>query len=196
MAKGETVDNLQARCLRLGFEFAAAGQEAAWKNVLLNKVCAQGIALKQGVVDHNALDTGLTAGLEQTCDGLEIGRPIGAANGFDHFNGTNRVVGAVVGIAVVLQAQVGMDGLGAKSLAGIGQLRGTEGDARHLGAKFASGNFGQAAPATAYLQHALTRACLHARHAQSTSHFGVLRGLQVLAGVVVKPSRGVRHAGV
>ena len=138
----------------------------------------------------------MTAGLEQTCDGLEIGRPIGAANGLDHFNGTNRVVGAVVGIAVVLQSQVSMDGLGAESLAGVGQLRGAQGDARHLGAKFTAGDFRQTAPATAYLQHTLTSTCLHARHAQGASHFGMLRGLQVLVGVVVKPGRRVRHARV
>ena len=89
-----------------------------------------------------------------------------------------------------------MHALGMQTLGGIGELRWAQGDAGHMGAHVADGDFRQTAPAAANLQHALVGSLADASHAQRTAHLGLLRGRQFLAVVAIKPSGGIGHGVV
>ena len=190
------IDHLQTGGARLRDEGLVAGQKSARKNILLNEVSAQRIALEQGVINHYALDTSSAAGFEQLGDRLEIGGPVVASYRFNHFNRADGVIRAVVGVAVILQAQISSNGPGVQAFGGVSQLRWTECDACHLCAEFTCTYLGQTAPAAADFQHPRARARLNPGHTQRAAHLGVLRGLQVLLAVAVKPGRGIRHARV
>src|SRR5574343_1692743 len=109
-AKGHLVHPLEAGGLCLVAHFAGAGQAAARKDVLLDEVGRADVAVKQSVLNDDALDAGAATGFEQAGHALEIGGPVLLADGFEHFNRADGVIRAVVYVAVVLQAQVGLFG--------------------------------------------------------------------------------------
>jgi hypothetical protein len=68
------------------------GREAtAGEDVLLDEVGGIDVALKQGVVNHDALHAGVATGLEQSGHGGKVGRPVGASYRLHHFNGADGV---------------------------------------------------------------------------------------------------------
>ena len=195
-AKGVLFFHLQAHGGGLRPKGAGAGQAAARKNVLLNKVGRIDIARKQRVVDHDALDAGAPTGLEQLGQACEIGGPVVFAHGFDHLYRANGVKGRVVNVAVVLQAQVGAAGH-AQALHAFfckSELLGAQGHAGQVRAKGRGGHFGQGAPAAANFQHAVARA--HAHLFEHAAHLGGLRLLQALLQIAGKQGRRIVHARV
>jgi hypothetical protein len=97
------------------------------------------------------LDTRLAAWLKQLTDFLEIGWPVRLANRLNHFNGANRVIGAILNVTVVLQTQIGILCFAVPLHPRIGkcQLLGRQGHASNFGTKINRGHFGQCAPTTA-----------------------------------------------
>ena len=92
----------------LALELTWAGQAAAWEDVLLDEVGGADVAVKQVIADHDALDAGPPHGLEKTPEALEVVGPVGLPHGFQHFNGADGIIGAVMDVAVVLQPQIGL----------------------------------------------------------------------------------------
>ena len=64
-------------------------------------MCA--VVLKCAVVDCDGLDADPPAGFETPLQALKIGRPIGFADGFEHFDGDN-MIKLIFAVAVILQA--------------------------------------------------------------------------------------------
>ena len=194
--KGQLVHHFQACAFGVRAKLARTRQATAWKNVLLNEVGAFDIAVKQRVVDDDGLDASFTARLQQACHALEIGGPIFLADSLQHFDGADRVIRAVVNVAVVLQAQVagGGQALGLHALVGKSQLLVAQGHAAHVRAKLLAAQLGQSAPAAADFKNAVTR--FGVDHAQGASHFGGLCLGHRLGAVVVKPRGRIVHRGI
>ena len=190
LTKGELVHHLQTCRPSLRPEHRGRWQTTARKDVLLDEVGRVDVALVELVGNHDALNAGVAAGLEQACHGAEISWPVFAAHGFDHLDRADRVKGLVgrlvdADVAVVLQPQVlrhRSARLASWRHAGPRharlrplQLLGAQRHADQRGAELGGGHLGQRTPAAADLQHALAGLDLH--HAQCAPHLGVLRFL-------------------
>ena len=163
---------------------------------MLNEVCAAHIALKQGVVNHDALDAGPTTGLEQARQRGEVGRPVGASHGFNHLDRTDGVKRRILDITVVLQPQVSpvRNTQALQSLARKGQLFGAQRDPDQRGTEGGGAHLRQCAPAAADLQNPV--AGLDLTQFQGTPHLGRLRFGHGLVQVAGTNSRRVIHGVV
>ena len=200
LAERKFVHHLQPGGLRRAAEFTRAGQAAAREDVLLDEVGGVHVAVPQAVVDHDALDTRAAAGFEQVVHLRKVGGPVFAAHGFDHLDGADGVERAVLDVAVVLQAQVGVGRHGGNAvgavhaLAGKRELFGGQGDASDRCAEFVDRHVHQCAPAAANLEHPV--AALHAGHLQCAPHLGVLGVWQGFVGLALEPGGRVVHGVV
>ena len=193
MAKGEFVDHFQPCGFGLRTKLARAGQTSAGEDVLLNEISRAHIALEQGIVDHNALHTGVPAGFEQFGHGSEVCGPVFAAHSLHHFNGANGIKGCIVNVAVVLQAQVRtvVHAQAFHARLGKSQLFRAEGHTSQGGRKFGGCHFRERAPATANFQH--TVAGLHLCFFQGPAYFGFLRLCHGLLQVAQEQRRRIVH---
>ena len=183
------VYHLQARGVGLRTKRARAWQAATRKNVLLNKVSRVDVALKQCVVNHNALYAGMATGLKQLGHAGEIGGPVIFAHGLDHLHRANSVKGRVRDVAVVLQAQVGLLRHTEALHAGFGEIKllGAQGHAGYMGTKGRGTHLRQRAPTATNLQHAAAGSDLGLF--QHAAHLGALGLFQTLLHIPMKQSR-------
>ena len=107
-AEGQLLHHAQPRLLRRRAKARRAGQAAAREDELLYEVRALHIALKQRIVDDDALHAGAPAGFEQTRHGAKVTGPVSLAHGLDHFDGANGVKGRILDVAVILQTQLSL----------------------------------------------------------------------------------------
>src|SRR5471032_2901851 len=128
-AKG--IDHAQALRFGAAAKLGRRRQHAARENVLLDKISALAIALKQFVGDDDGLDAGASARFQITRDTLKIAGPITLPHGFKHFYRSDGVIltGAV---AVIAQLQISLLSQAGclQALARISQLFGRQGQAR------------------------------------------------------------------
>jgi len=87
-----------------GGEFGEGGEDAAGEDVFLNPVGVTAVGVVALVGDGDDLEGNAAAGFEEAVEGVEVGAVVGVADGFEHFDGDDAVVGAG-GIAVVAEVE-------------------------------------------------------------------------------------------
>src|SRR5450830_2182806 len=106
-AEAKGIDHAQALRFGTTAKFGRRRQHATRENVLLDKVGALAIALKQLIGDDDGLDAGAAARLQIARDTLKIAGPVALPYGFKHFYRGDGVVLAGA-VAVIAQLQISL----------------------------------------------------------------------------------------